>query len=191
MKYLICWGLLLFLLTNCGIHLPQTELSYKGKRHPCHVAILPFTNETKQVRLGRLVYRIFLSQLSMSKDFQVIEEGRVRNLLRLERCLVGHEPPPRVLRVLGQRLKVEAIITGTVLEAEEDPEHVSLAFIIWVRDSKTGDLLWSTYHARRGEEYQKVLHFGKVFTLTSLTERMVQEILNDWEKKGLGGCLSK
>ncbi len=179
---------LLILVTGCGAHLPQTELSFKGNKHPCRVAVLPFANETDDFRVGRLVYRVFLSQLVLSREFQVIEEGRIRNFLRLERCLVGKEPPPRVLRNLGERLGVEAIIGGTVLEAKEDRQGVSLAFYIWVRDAKSGTLLWTTYHAREGDDYQKIFHFGRVFTLTKLSERMVHEILNDWKKKDLGGC---
>ncbi len=187
MKWFWC-AVLLIWLAGCGAHLPQTELSLKGNKHPCRVAVLPFANETGDFRVGRLIYRVFLSQLIASHEFQVVEEGRIRNFLRLERCLVGKEPPPRVLRTMGERLGVEAIIGGTVLEAKEDRQGVFLSLSIWVRDAKEGQLLWSTYHSRRGDDYQKIFHFGRILTLTRLSEKMVQEILADWQKKNLGGC---
>jgi len=182
---------LLILLTGCGAHLPQTEISFEGKSRPCRVAVLPFANESGDFRAGRLVYRVFLSQLALNRSFEVIEEGRIRNFLRLERCLVGKEPPPRVLRSLGDRMGVEAIIGGTVFEAKEDKQGVSLSFFLWVRDANSGKILWSTYHSRRGDDYQKIFHFGRIFTLTKLAEQMVYEVLQDWEKKGLGGCQKK
>jgi len=180
---------LIFWVAGCGARLPQTELSsFKEAKHPCRVAVLPFTNETKHYRLGRLVYRIFLTQLTNSKDFEVIEEGQIRSFLRLQRCLVGQEPPPRVLRMLGARLEVDAIIGGTVLAAGEGQEGVFLSFMVWAKDATSGKLLWNTYHSRTGEEYLKVFHFGRVTTFTRLAKMMVQEVVRDWEKRGLGGC---
>ncbi len=180
--------LLLIGLWGCGSDLPRVDVTRGVSARPCRVAILPFINQTKHPTVARLVYRVLIAQMVETQSFDVVEEGAVRHFLVMERCPLGQEPPARVVRLLGEKTGAQAVISGEILKAKEEGNDVSLAFNIWVRDAKTGRLLWSTYHSREGEEYRKALHFGRIWTLTGLAQKMVSEIVDSWKKRGLGGC---
>ncbi|WP_456431522.1 hypothetical protein [Thermosulfuriphilus sp.] len=188
----ILWVVWLFFLViglwGCGADLPRIDVVRGVSERPCRIAILPFINQTEHPTVARLVYRVLLAQLVGTRSFEVVEEGAVRHFLVIERAPVGQEPPARVVRLLGNKIGAQAVISGEILEAKEEGGNVSLAFNLWVRETKTGRLLWSTYHSRRGEDYRKALHFGRICTITGLAQKMISEIVAEWQKKGLGGC---
>ncbi len=81
---------------------------------------------------------------------------------------------------------------GTILQMEERKERAgmdpSLAVSIKILDANTGETLWTTYHRRQGSQFRKVMHFGMVNTITSLAQRVSDEVLEQWFRKGLRGC---
>ncbi len=180
--------LILFLTYGCASsRLPRLDVAPHYFR-PCRIVLIPFKNETNDPAISRLLYRVFMNALIEDPSFQVIPEGQVRHFMIMERLLIGKNISPSLRKLLAQRMKAQALVSGRVLKLEKKNDNIKLAFIIEVRDIKTGKLLWSTYHARTAEEYRKILHFGRVYTVTGLVERMVQEVLDQWHAKHLGGC---
>ncbi len=188
LKYLTFILLVIFIIYGCSSSLPRVDVVHHGLKHPCRVIVLPFVNQTDSPSAGRFLYRILFSELVESKMFQLVPEGTVRRFMTMERCLIGQPLSPELTKLLAKRTGAEAIISGEVIQVVDQGEDIQLAFNIWVRDIQTGKLLWNTYHRRNGEDYRKALHFGRIYTLTGLAKRMVDEVIKAWQKRGLGGC---
>ncbi len=185
LSYLI----LIICLVGCS-SLPEVDITYPQLEPPCKVAIIPFGNQTKDPTISRILYRILLAQLVKSKIFEVIPEGEVRQFMLVNRVLPGQPLSPDKIKLLAQKSGADAIIEGEVLQVVNDKKgDVQLAFNLWVRDAHTGRLLWWTHHRRTGKEYQKILHFGRICTITGLANRMITEVLKEWRDKGLTGCV--
>ena len=178
----------LILCLNGCTSLPEVDITHPQFEPPCKVAIIPFGNQTKDPTISRILYRILLSQLVQTKTFQVIPEGEVRQFMLVNRIFPGQPLSPEKLRLLSQKSGADAVIGGEVLQVVNKRGDVQLAFNIWVRDAHTGKLLWWTHHRRTGKEYQKILHFGRIYTITGLANRMIVEVLKEWREKGLTGC---
>lgn len=158
----------------------------------CRIAVLPFSNESKYPRGGLLFYKVFAAELVRTGQFDVVQEGDVRELYEQLHLLPGQEPTLEQVKIMGNRLGVEAVVLGTVLQMKEHRERTgadpSLAIFVKILDARTGETLWTTYHRRQGSQFRKVMHFGMVYTLTSLAQRVSNEVLDVWLKKGLHGC---
>ncbi|MFC1523468.1 hypothetical protein ACFL6N_01630 [Thermodesulfobacteriota bacterium] len=164
--------------------LPQTNL--------CRIAVLPFINETNFKQGEIIVNKVFIAELVQTGNYLIAHEGDLLKIYRQLRIFPGHSPDFEQLRILSDRLNVQLIITGKIHEMSEKIQKYdsspSLAFSLQVFEANTGRTLWNTYHKREGEEYRKALHFGKVHTVTSLAQRMSEEILNLWLKEGFRIC---
>jgi len=167
---------------------PLVTLTETPPARVCRVAVLPFENQTETTAAGLMLYRIFLSALANSSEFTAVEEGTIRRILLRGKVYPGQPISPEIRDMIIRATRVDALISGEVVEAVEEKDRVHLAFSLRVREGATGRTLWSTYYAKSGEDYRKVMHFGEIDTLTGLASRMVTEILKSWHAKGLGGC---
>jgi hypothetical protein len=104
----------------------------------------------------------------------------------------GQAPHLDQLRVLSDRLNVDLLISGKIVELTEDRSSREtppmLALSLTLIDGTSGKILWTTYHKREGGYYRKVMHFGLINSLTALTQKMSQEIIDSWFRKGLKVC---
>jgi len=175
------------ILVGCAGRLPRVEALNTPKERVCRVALIPFKNETSNPVISRVFYRILLSKLVTEAKLDVVEEGAVRSFMMYEYILPGSSFNLDMLRLLRRRTGVQAVIGGRILEATEG-KNVKLSFFMWVRDTKTGRVLWSVYHSRTGEDYQKILHFGKISILSRLADRMLDEVIRRLKQKGFKGC---
>ena len=188
-------GLALFCLglAACG---PKVSNFVKYASLPdekiCRIVVLPFVNETDYPLAGTIAYRIFMGELVQTGRFNVAQEGDVREAFRHMRIWPGQQPHIEQIKILGDRLRVGLIITGTVVDMDEMPlanvVNPVIALSLRIVDPLSGETLWHTYHRREGEYYRKVMHFGVLNTVTSLVHQVSQEVLDLWFKKGLKGC---
>jgi hypothetical protein len=186
--------ILLFLIlgTSCTRQLPAFHaLAPLPAEGICRVAVLPFINETHFDDGVIIFHRLFNTELTELDNFQISQEGDIREAFRKERISPGIKRPTiDQLRILGNYLNVQLLIIGYVTEIVEaggkkgvkDPQ---ITVKLEVMDAFTGQTLWSTYHRRSGSEYTKIMHFGFVSTFTRLSSRMSQEILERWVSEGL------
>ena len=110
-----------------------------------------------------------------------------------QRLLPGQPPNVEEVRTLADRLGVQAVITGAVVEMRDKTKYgrrldPSLAVIVRILDADSGRTLWTTYNRREGKEYRRILHFGLVNSLTELSERAAREILETWQEEGFKQC---
>ena len=143
---ILCSLWVLFLLWGCGgKHLPQVSLVGKSQHPPCRIAILPFKNQSKYPMAGLMLYRTLMAQMAQSKDFQVIEEGSIRRIFLRGKVYPGQSLSPEIRSMICKITRADALLSGEVLDAEEQSKRVQLAFNLRVRNAQTGHLLWTTY----------------------------------------------
>ncbi len=177
----------LSVIAGCAGRLPKVETLHVPEVRLCKVALIPFKNETKNPVIARIFYRILMSKLVSEAKLDVVEEGAVRSFMMYEYILPGSSFNLEMLRLLKKRTGAQAVIGGRILEVKEKGE-VKLSFYLWVKDTESGEMLWSVYHSKTGREYQRILHFGRVSILSRLADRMLDEVIEKLREKGLKGC---
>ena len=192
----IALSAVVLLVSGCVTSPPTPELSqFTAPAKPiCRVAVLPFVNHTEYVRGDLIVYRIFVAELSRLGGFSVVQEGDIRKIFRQMKLSPKETPGYEQTLVLADRLAVDAVITGEIITMREErgkqetaPELAVEVKLVPAGSSKP----WlTTYHRRRGDDYRQVMHFGLVNTMTALTARLSDEILQLWFSKGLTPCAS-
>ncbi|MDH3392366.1 MAG: penicillin-binding protein activator LpoB [Desulfobulbaceae bacterium] len=186
-------SLCLVVLNGCGARFPELQqLAPLPSKPPCHIAVLPFVNKSKYVQADRIVYKIFMAELLQSTQYRVAQEGDVRKIYRQLKIYPQQTPQFDQLKIMADRLNTQFFIIGTILKAQEQTSgraaNPQLTMMLDLVDATSGKTLWSTYHTREGIQYQKVMHFGLVTTISGVARRMSQEILNLWFREGLQPC---
>ncbi len=161
----------------------------------CRVAVMPFVNRTEYLDGNILFYRVFVSELAGLGEFEVVPEGDIRKVFRQIRVAPGlHQPNYDQMRIIGDYLDADILVSGIVLQMEEIPgKDEDIPYItvqLDILDAETGNTLWSIYHVRNGSQYRKVMHFGLINTITQLSKQTSEEILENWASEGfIGKCL--
>ena len=184
------------LLTGCSTYgkLPlHSEMSHLPSDPICRVAILPFLSDADYPLADAIVGKVFAAVFQASGNYLVIQEGDILRAYRQLHILPGVAPTPEQLQIIGDRFNAQVLITGRVLEMREDRgEHSTvnplIIMEIQIRDGKSGETLWKTYHRRQGSDYNKTMHFGTIHTVSGLSRQMAVEIINLWFEKGLTQC---
>ncbi len=180
-------------ISACGRHVPIVQkLKPLPDREICTIAVLPFLNESSYAQGGAILNTIFLSELVSTGKFQVVQEGDVLEIYRQLLIYPNKLPTREQLGMMGGRLNTDLYIGGILQKMattsngeSSDPE---ITMILLLYDGKSGELLWTTYHRRRGDYYQKIMHLGRITTIAGLAHRMSQETITDWIAKGLTSC---
>lgn len=159
----------------------------------CRVAVLPFLNDSDFPLGDAIVSKVFTMQFQDSGNYLVIQEGDILKVYQQLHILPGVAPPLDQLQIIANRVNAQLLITGIILEMREDRgEHGTvnpmLIMDIQIRDGRSGETLWNTFHRRQGTDYKKTMHFGTIHTVTGLSRQMAEEIINLWLNKGLTQC---
>ena len=139
-----------------------------------------------------IFYKAFTAELSTFPGLEEVPEGDILQLYKQFRIYPKNQPDERLLPMMAQRLEAQFVVTGDIQKMTEIDTgrevKTELTVLLNIYDGSTGKLLWSTYHKRRGEEYQNVLHYGRVNSLSGLSRRMANEILLLWIENGINQC---
>ena len=192
-RYGILLPICVMFINGCASRFPELQrLAPFPDEQICHVAVLPFVNESNYAQADLIVYKIFMAELLKSTHFHVAQEGDIRKVYRQLRIYPQHPPNIEQLRIIADRINAQIFVAGTIQEAQEKTSgqapNPQLTFTLQIVDAASGRTLWSTYHTREGIQYQKVMHFGLVTNISGLARRMSQEILNLWSREGLQPC---
>lgn len=177
----------------------RTELPMHREMKPlppesiCRIAVLPFLNDSKFPLADTLVAKVISARLYDAGNYLVTQDGDVLKAYRQLQILPGEAPDLEQYRIIADRVNAQLLITGIVLEMREDRgDHGSVdpfaVLEVQIRDGRNGEVLWTTLHRRKGTDYKKTMHFGTIYTMTGLIQRMSEEIINLWFKKGLAQC---
>ncbi|MEA1900537.1 MAG: hypothetical protein U9N47_07215 [Thermodesulfobacteriota bacterium] len=163
-----------------------TPYAYVRKNHnqPVvkKVAIFSFHNNTMIAEANKIVTGSFVASLVKMRKFKVEFSGNIKNFLVSERIIVRTGVDLNTIKLMGRRLGVDAVIMGRIEEfvgMEEKKRGVIPAVSISARmvDVRTGKILWMAQHRRTGDDYIKVLDFGKVRSVGELTKKVVLEMI--------------
>lgn len=188
--------LLLFcgvLLSGCGAVRPYQQKAPLPPGPVCRVAVLPFQSESEYPLAGLIAYKVFAAEFQTAGNYLLVQEGDILKIYQQLRILPGQAPSLEEMQILASRLEAQLLITGNVIEMRENTSGMDgvnpvLAMEVQIRDGRTGDTLWRTYHRRQGTDYRKAMHFGTINTVTGLGQQISREIINLWFKEGLTQC---
>ncbi|MBI3754389.1 MAG: hypothetical protein HY266_10190 [Deltaproteobacteria bacterium] len=143
------------------------------------MAVLPFYNLTGQKDAGKIVADIFVTEMFKSARFRVEEPGNIAQFMIQERMDTVGEIEIEKLKILGRRLDVDEVLTGTVEEFDDGISSGVPIVSITARmiDSNSGRLIWSAQNKKRGDDYIIVLDLGEVRSVTTLTQKVVREMI--------------
>ncbi|MBT9438159.1 MAG: hypothetical protein GAS50_03095 [Desulfobacterales bacterium] len=146
------------------------------------VAIFSFHNNTMIAEASKIVTGAFVASLVKTKKFKVEFPGNIKSFLVNERIIVRTGVDLDTIKRMGRRLGVDAVIMGRIEEfvgMEEKKRGVIPVVSISSRlvDVRTGKILWMAQHRRTGDDYIKVLDFGKVRSVGELTKKVVLEMI--------------
>lgn len=169
-----------------GCSSSATPYTYVRKNHDQpvvkKVAVLSFYNNTKISEASKIVTGAFVANLIKIRKFKVEFPGNIKSFLVGERIIVRTGVDLNTIKLAGKRLGVDAVIIGRIEEfvgIEEKKGGVVPVVSISSRmvDARTGKILWMAQHRRTGDDYIKVLDFGKVRSVGELTGKMVLEMI--------------
>lgn len=196
MKLLLALCIALFsaaLLGGCGASRPYQQKAALPPGPICRVAVLPFVSESDYPLAHAIAYKVFLAEFQGAGNYLVVQEGDVLKLYQQLRILPGQAPSLDEMQMLAGRLEAQLLITGNVVEMRENPAGAGnvnpvVGLELQIRDGRSSDPLWRTYHRREGTDYRTAMHFGTIHTVTGLTQQVSREIINLWFKEGLTQC---
>jgi TolB-like protein len=116
------------------------------------VAVLPFENVTNDKLCAVRIEKILLTELLSLNEFHVVEPGQVARALRRDALDVTTLTTEDFKR-LGESLKVEMFVLGTVLEYEEGRGTVQgprVRLVLRMVDAASGATVWSASPVRGG-----------------------------------------
>lgn len=159
----------------------------------CRVAVLPFLNDSDFPQGAVIAQKIFQAEFQSAGDYQVLQEADIRKTYQQRHIYTGWAPSLEAMKIVADRVNAQLLISGIVLEMREDPgPHLTvnpkIVLEIQIRDGRTGEVLWTTYHRRLGSDYTKTMHFGTIHSIAGLCRQMAIEIINLWFEKGLPQC---
>ncbi len=163
-----------------------TPYAYVRKNHDQpgvkKVAIFSFHNNTTIAEANKIVTGAFVASLVKMRKFKVEFPGNIKSFLVSERIIVRTGVDLNTIKLMGRRLGVDAVIMGRIEEfvgVEEKKRGVIPVVSISSRmvDVRTGKILWMAQHRRTGDDYIKVLDFGKVRSVGELTKKVVLEMI--------------
>lgn len=159
----------------------------------CRIAILPFVNETSYSQGEVVLQKVFVAELIKGGDYLISQDGDVKKIFQQIKIYPGQSPNFEQLRIIADRLNVQLLITGRISEMSENSNGLGvnpvIAVTLQIFDAKTGTSLWITHHRREGEQFRKILHFGKINSITSLAQIISQEVIAKWYKEGFKKCI--
>ena len=159
----------------------------------CRIAVLPFLNDSEFPQGGILAQKVFAAQLLVFGEHVLTPEGDIVKAYQQLHLLPGATPTLEQLQIVADRINAPLLLTGIVLEMREGrSEHHTvnpqLIMEVELRDPVSGEILWTTFHRRKGTDYKKTMHFGTLHTVTGLCRQMAEEIINLWHEKGFSQC---
>lgn len=163
-------GIILFAvlltLSGCGSGSSTKVFMREGATlgHIQTVAVLPYENLGGGGGAAQRIREITMTQLLVAGVFDVVDKGRVDSALRDEVIEPGAPIDTPTLRLLGQRLGVQALLLGSVEQGDEsrgNTTYPEVNLTLRLLDAETGTLIWQA--TGRGSGYSLM---DRLFGLT-------------------------
>lgn len=178
-KSIVLAAFLVVFAQSCSSDLSvRSTLGRSGDGKINKIAVLPFYNISGSKDAGRVVSEAYVTEIFKSGKFEVEEPGNVRHFMIQERVSVIGELEIEKIQLLGKRLKVDAVIVGTVEEFTGGRRENVVAISSRMIDSKTGSVIWMNHRRRKGGDYTVIFDFGEIKSVTGLAHKVVAEMVS-------------
>ena len=155
---------------------PEADLSAISR-----VAVIPFENYTTTQFAGEKVSTIYISELLMNIDVEVVEPGEVARALQTG-GIVGSQLSTSQVKSMGQALRADTLIFGNVQEyrrerfRNESYPIVGLS-VRWV-DVNTGTIIFMGTASEEGSPKVPVVDVGEEQLFSVLTRKVCRQLIN-------------
>lgn len=176
-------------LTGCGSRIaePFADQALTSSQNPS-IAILPFDNLSDDQGAGKTMENLILVEFLKNSPARVIDPGEVMAALVEERIRLATSIPRKTLKALGQRLDVTHFILGIVHEytmqrmsgSGGSGEVPIVSLTLRILDAQSGDIVWATSAARRGNDSETVFGIGRIDSIEQLAQVTAQEIADNF-----------
>jgi hypothetical protein len=145
------------------------------------VAVMPFTNLTRDTLAGERVRDVFMTMLQATGGLYVIppgEVGRGISRLSLERPAA---PTPEEVTKFAKIVNADAVFTGTLTEYGEVRSGTSTANVIslslQMMEAQTGRVVWSASSTQGGVTTSDRLFGGGGESMNATVQKAVDDLL--------------
>jgi TolB-like protein len=158
---------------------PEANFSYIRK-----VAVLPFNNLTNDRYAGEKVRAALTVDLLSRMTFDVVEQGEVSKVLTLVMRATGAEEgmvlelDKETLKLLGERLGVQAVILGSVDDYEYKRDGGVVSISVRMLDTSSGLILWQAKASETGSSFSRKMLGLDSKDASALARRAVRRVLN-------------
>jgi TolB-like protein len=138
--------------------------------------LLPIQNRAGDQAAAQAVERTL--RLALGVRGRLVDPEPTRDALRRLRIRNGDRAVPRLLRLLGERLGADWLVSATLHDAER--RLVPRATVsVRLYSVSTGQLAWAGFHGASGVDHRTLLGLGAIRDLDALAALVVQELLED------------
>ena len=169
-------------LAACAAPAPRyqdKEMDFGSMRS---VAVLPFTNLSRETVAADRVRDVFVTMLLATGAVYVVPHGEVVRNLGALGVQVPSSPSIDEVVKLGKALKVDALVTGTVREYGEVRSGTAagnvVSLSIQIVETATGKVVWAASSTQGGVSTADRLLGSGGTPMNQVTEAAVNDLLN-------------
>lgn len=146
------------------------------------IAVLPFENNSGNRYAAERTRNITITQVLASGLYDTIEKGLVDNVLYEEAIDQGAALDPLALKRIGQRLRVQAFIVGTIDLSGDgkvgSSSYPEMALTLRLIEANSGMILWQASGNYSGQSLANRLLGIKPEDDYRITVKLVRRLLN-------------
>jgi len=165
---------------------PEADMSFYQK-----VGVVPFINLTSDRFSGEKMTTTFLTELLITKKFDVVERGEFDHIVSQARAKTGgsisEELTSDQLKAIGEQAGVKGIIEGVVKEYEiirlGQGSYPLITFSAKLVDAPTGKVVWESSYSMRGGPKLPILPLGETHTLGELAQKACKKVVKKFVQK--------
>lgn len=184
--------MLLITLSGCGLGRNAEPFAGQGLKggEGVRMAILPFDNLSAEQGAGKTLESLVLVEFLKNTSAKILDPGEIMAALVEERIRLATSISREGLVKLGQRLSVDYFIVSIVHEygmqrmsgSGGSGEVPVVSLTMRILDAQTGDIVWATSEARRGNDRETVFGAGRIDSIEQLAQKTAQEIAQNFAK---------
>lgn len=176
-KLYIVFILSLFIGSCTADNSVRTTLGLAGDGNIKKIAVLPFYNISGKKDAGRIISEAYVTEVFKSGKYEIEEPGNVRHFMIQERIGVIGELEVEKIQLLGKRLKVDAVLVGTVEEFSGVGGNSVVTVSARIIESESGAVIWMNHRRKKGNDYTIIFDFGEIKSVTGLAHKVVAEMV--------------
>lgn len=177
---------LLFLLLATGCASTSSKVVFKDSNMDFgsiqSVAVLPFTNLTREQMAADRVRDVFMTMLQATGGVYVLPPGEVARGISRTNIERPAAPPAEEIVKLAKNLNADAVITGTLSEYGEVRSGTTSANVISVSlqmmEAQTGRVVWTASSTKGGITTTDRLFGGGGEPMNRVTQNAVSDLLD-------------